>query len=79
VHGVLNVLPFIAVALLAMMHWDDLLMGSALRWKDAPLSLLQQVALIGPFVVLAGTPVFEELFRTFQHVRDEPLIVSSQR
>lgn len=78
-HGVLNVLPFIVVALLAMMHWDDLLTGGALRWRDAPLTLQQQVALIGSFVVLAGTPVFEELFRTRQHVRDEHLIVSSQR
>lgn len=78
VHGVLNVVPFIAVALLAILNWDELLVGSALRWKDAPLTLLEQLGLIGSFLILAGTPVIEEWFRT-QHVRDEHLVVSSQR
>lgn len=79
VHGVLNVLPFMAVALFAMLNWNELLTGSALRWKDAPLAPQQQLILIGSFVILAGAPVLEELFRTRQHVRDEHLIVSSQR
>lgn len=79
VHGLLNVLPFMAVAVLAMMNWNDLLAGSALRWKDVPLTLQQQVLLVGGFLVLAGAPVFEELFRTRQHVRDEHPIVSSLR
>lgn len=79
VHGVMNVLPFVAVAILAMLNWDHLLYGSALRWKDAPLTLQQQILLISSFVILAGAPVFEELLRTKQHDRDEHLIASSQR
>lgn len=79
VHGVLNVVPFMAVAVLALLHWNDLLSGTALRWKDVPLSLQGQVILIGSFLLLAGTPVIEELFRTQRHVRDERLVTSAQR
>ena len=78
VHGVLNVVPFIAVALLVLLHWNELSSGAALRWKDSPLSLQLQVALLGGFLVIAGTPVIEELFRT-QHARNVQLAASAQR
>jgi hypothetical protein len=79
VHGVLNVVPFIAVALLALLHWNDLLSGTALRWKDAPLTLPVQIVLLGSFLILAGTPVIEERFRTQRYAREERLVASSQR
>jgi hypothetical protein len=35
-----------------------------LRLKDQPLPTSQSILLLGSFFLLAGLPVFEELFRT---------------
>jgi hypothetical protein len=68
VHGLLNVLPIVAVCLLAILNWDLLVSasstGSPLRLKDQPLPTSQSILLLGSFFLLAGLPVFEELFRT---------------
>ncbi len=65
VHGLLNVIPAVAVCLLAILNWDSL-QGSpgGLLLKQQPLSVLHRAALLGSFAVLAGIPVFEELLRT---------------
>ena len=75
----LVVVPFMVVALLTLLHWNDLLAGTALRWKDEPLTAQAQIALLGSFLILAGTPVIEELFRTLRYAREERLVASSQR
>lgn len=64
VHGFMNVIPIVAVCLLAIMHWETLASAPMLRWKDQPLSSPQIAWLLGSFIVLAGTPVLEELIRT---------------
>lgn len=67
VHGFMDVIPFIAVCLLALMHWDTLGFDSgapALRLKAESLPALQASLLLGSFAVLAGVPVCEEWFRT---------------
>jgi hypothetical protein len=67
VHGFMDVIPFIAVCLLALMHWDALGLAAstpALRLKGESLPALQASLLLGSFAVLAGVPVFEEWFRT---------------
>ncbi len=64
VHGFMDVIPFIAVCILAMMHWETLTVGPAVRLKDQPLSQMQITLLLGSFAVLAGTPIVEEWLRT---------------
>jgi hypothetical protein len=65
VHGYMEVLPVVAVGLLAALNWDDVRAGTwTLRWKSPPLSPMVHLALLGSFFVLAGTPVIEELIRT---------------
>lgn len=68
VHGFMDVLPFIAVCLLALMNWDALTApawaSSMLRWKDEPLPTSHIALLLGSFTVLAGVPIAEEWFRS---------------
>ncbi len=66
VHGLLDVIPIVAVGLLAILYWEEvsLASGAPLRLKDEPLSRVQAGVLLGSFGVLAGTPIFEEWFRT---------------
>lgn len=66
-HSLLEVIPIVAVCLIALLHWDQLTVGAsqaALRLKDEPLGERLTVALLGSFFVLAGVPIFEELVRT---------------
>ncbi len=68
VHGFMDVLPFVAVCLLALMHWETLFLrdasGPMLRWKESPLTSAEIGLLLGSFFVLAGGPLAEEWFRT---------------
>lgn len=68
-HGLLNVVPLIAVGLLAILNWQALLAPSdeaAVRLKDEPLAATHVVTLLGSFIVLAGGPVMEEWLRTYR-------------
>jgi hypothetical protein len=61
----MDVLPVVAVALLAVLNWEEVTAAQwILRWKSPPLSSATHVALLGSFFVLAGTPIVEELIRT---------------
>ena len=61
VHGFLNVIPLIAVGLLAAMNWPLSSHAAAGPWfESAPTSLLVS------FCVLAGAPILEELVRTLR-------------
>jgi hypothetical protein len=75
VHGFMDVIPFMAVCLLALMYWDTLAVPDAnwpmLRWKDNPLTTPQIALLLGSFFVLAGVPVAEEWLRTRRAQGDE--------
>jgi hypothetical protein len=65
VHGYMDVLPVVAVGLLAVLNWEEVTAAQwILRWKSPPLSSATHVALLGSFFVLAGTPIVEELIRT---------------
>jgi hypothetical protein len=68
-HGLLNVIPLIAVGLLAILNWQSLLApstDSVVRLKDEPLSATHVAMLLGSFSVLAGGPVLEEWLRTYR-------------
>jgi hypothetical protein len=61
VHGFLNVIPLIAVGLLAVLHWPLRSHSSAGPWfQSAPTALLVS------FCALAGAPILEELVRTLR-------------
>jgi hypothetical protein len=68
-HGLLDVIPLIAVGLLAILNWQTMLApisGSVVRLKDEPLTAMHIAVLLGSFSVLAGGPVLEEWFRTYR-------------
>jgi hypothetical protein len=68
-HGLMNVVPLVAVGLLAILNWQTMLApatGSVVRLKDEPLAAIHIVALLGSFSVLAGGPVIEEWLRTYR-------------
>ena len=65
-HGFLNVIPLIAVGLLAVLNWPLSNHSAAGPWfESAPTSLLVS------FCVLAGAPILEELVRTLRARRRE--------
>jgi hypothetical protein len=67
VHGLMDVLRLVAVALLAIVDWQDLmqLAGPQLHLREG-LSLRGAVLLLGSYLVLAGTPILEEHWRTLR-------------
>jgi len=65
VHGYMEVLPVVAVGLLAVLNWEEVTAAQwILRWKSPPLASATHVALLGSFFVLTGAPIVEELIRT---------------
>jgi hypothetical protein len=66
IHGFMDVLPLVAVALLAVLHWQAIRAGSTAFALQAGLDM-QRVLLWSSFAVLAGLPVLEELLRGLRH------------
>jgi hypothetical protein len=69
-HGFLDVIPLVAVGLLAVLNWEAMqarapgIEQSAIRMKDQPLAAVHIAMLLGSFGVLAGGSVVEEWLRT---------------
>jgi hypothetical protein len=64
-HGFMDVLPLMAVALLGVQHWPEIRAGS-MTLALHPAMDLRRVLLLSSFAVLAGVPVLEELLRTLR-------------
>jgi len=65
VHGYLEVVPLVAVGLVAVLSWDGLTTASAnVAWRDPRLDPSRLAWVLGSFFALAGTPILEELVRT---------------
>lgn len=67
VHGFMDVLPLVAVAIFGVLHWQEIgtgLDGASLALVPADSS---RPGLLASFATLAGVPVFEELVRTLRH------------
>jgi hypothetical protein len=65
VHGFMDVLPLVAIALLGVQHWEEIRAGSMTFALHSAVGL-ERVLLLSSFALLAGLPVFEELLRTLQ-------------
>ena len=66
VHGFMDVLPLVAVALLGVQHWAEI-RGGSMTLALLPSIDLERVLLLSSFVVLAGLPIVEELLRCLRH------------
>jgi hypothetical protein len=75
VHGLLSVVPMIAVGLIVLLHWDAWQVSeeAALRLKDQPFGTLEISLLLGSFFLLAGVPILEELLRTYRAADSVPV------
>jgi hypothetical protein len=65
VHGFMDVLPLVAVAILGVQHWPEIRAGTRTFVLDAAIDS-ERVLLLLSFAVLAGLPVLEELLRTLR-------------
>lgn len=66
VHGFMNVLPLVAVAIFGVLHWSEI--GAGLQGATISLARADEsrVWLLASFIVLAGVPILEELVRTLK-------------
>lgn len=69
VHGFMDVLPLVAVALIGVLHWPEIAASAGLVFSLRPPDLGRGLLVIS-FAVLSGVPILEELARTHRH-RDE--------
>jgi hypothetical protein len=60
VHGFMEVLPLVAIALFGILHWEEISGGPMQPVAATP----ERVLLLSSFVVMAGLPVLEELLRS---------------
>jgi hypothetical protein len=60
VHGYMDVLPLVALALIVILRWGD---------NGLPLGPRATLTMLGSYVFLAGIPIAEELLRTIQRRR----------
>jgi hypothetical protein len=65
IHGFMDVLPLVAVAVLGVQQWQEIRAGS-MTFALHPSMDLPRVLLLSSFAVLAGLPVLEELLRTLR-------------
>ena len=75
VHGYMEVLPVVALAMVAVLHWDSL-SNSDWTFRVASGSGVGASVFVASYFILAGIPVLEELLRTsggFRHhqVKDD--------
>jgi hypothetical protein len=66
IHGFMDVLPLVVVALLGVQHWQEIRAGSMTFALVSPMDPARLV-LLASFVVLAGVPILEELLRGLRH------------
>ncbi|HKQ12809.1 MAG TPA: hypothetical protein VJT80_05210 [Steroidobacteraceae bacterium] len=62
-HGFMDVLPLMAVALLGVQHWQEIRTGG-MEFTLVPAIELDRVLLLASFAVAAGLPIVGELLRT---------------
>jgi hypothetical protein len=63
IHGFMDVLPLVAVAVLGVQHWQEIRTAS-LEFTSRQRIELDRALLLLSFAVLAGFPILEEMLRT---------------
>src|SRR5688572_3918960 len=71
VHGFMDVLPLVAVALIGVLHWAEISSPPSTIFSVRPPDL-GRLLLVGSFAVLSGVPILEELARTYRHRNERP-------
>lgn len=66
IHGFMDVLPLVAVALIGVQHWQQIRLGSTAFALQVAVEM-ERVLLLSSFAVLAGLPIIEELLRGLRH------------
>lgn len=80
VHGFMDVLPLVAVALVGVLHWPEITASPVSPIFSMQSPDLAAVLLVASFAVLSGAPILEELARTYRHRRDfKPALQPSDR
>lgn len=67
VHGFMDVLPLMAVALIGVLHWSEITASPTAPTFSLRPPELARWLLLGSFAVLSGVPIVEELARTYRH------------
>ena len=67
VHGFMDVLPLVAVALIGVLHWPEITASPSSPIFSPRPADLGRMLLVGSFAVMAGVPILEELARTRRH------------
>ena len=82
VHSFLEILPLMALGLLAVLHWRDVLalagyapppQSFTFRLKEPPLPLWYVLSVMGAAAIFNALPYGEELLRCLRWRRDHPL------
>lgn len=66
VHGFMDVLPLVAVALIGVLYWPEITAPPSSPIFSVRPPDLGRVLLVGSFAVLSGVPILEELARTYR-------------
>lgn len=67
IHGFMEVLPVVAVAIFGVLHWDEISGGLSSPILSLTPVTSGRLLLLASFAVLAGAPILEELVRTRRH------------
>lgn len=70
VHGFMDVLPLVAIALIGVLHWSEITASPTSPMFSVQSPDLGAVLLVVSFAVLSGAPILEELARTYRHRGD---------
>lgn len=67
VHGFMDVLPLVAVALIGVLHWREITASPGAPIFSLRPADLGRALLVASFAVLSGVPILEEIARTYRH------------
>lgn len=68
IHGFMEVLPLVAVAMFGVLHWGQISVGLTSPILSLATTITSSsLLLLASFAVLAGVPILEELMRTRRH------------
>lgn len=67
IHGFMEVLPLVAVAIVGVLHWQEIGELSTPLLSLSPSLGIDSIGLLASFILLAGAPILEEMMRSRRH------------